>query len=30
MTDVSEVIARVHREEWARVVAYLAMRFGGL
>ena len=30
MTDVSEVIARVHREEWARVVATLARRFGDL
>jgi RNA polymerase sigma-70 factor, ECF subfamily len=26
MTDVGEVIARVHREEWARVVATLARR----
>jgi RNA polymerase sigma-70 factor, ECF subfamily len=30
MTDVGEVIARVHREEWARVVATLARRFGDL
>jgi RNA polymerase sigma-70 factor, ECF subfamily len=30
MTDVAEVIARVHREEWARVVANLARRFGDL
>lgn len=30
MTDLSEVIARVHREEWARVVATLARRFGDL
>ena len=30
MTDVDEVIARVHREEWARVVATLARRFGDL
>jgi RNA polymerase sigma-70 factor, ECF subfamily len=30
MTDVSEVTARVHREEWARVVATLARRFGDL
>ena len=28
MTD--EVITRVHREEWARVVASLARRFGDL
>ncbi|MCU7728719.1 RNA polymerase sigma factor [Actinoplanes sp. KI2] len=30
MTDVGEVIARVHREEWARVVATLARRIGDL
>lgn len=30
MTDPGEVIARVHREEWARVVATLARRFGDL
>ena len=24
MTDIDEVITRVHREEWARVVAALA------
>lgn len=31
MTDaVEEVIARVHRQEWARVVARLARRFGDL
>jgi RNA polymerase sigma-70 factor (ECF subfamily) len=30
MTDVNEVITRVHREEWARVVANLARRFGDL
>ncbi|MGW9197130.1 RNA polymerase sigma factor [Micromonospora chersina] len=30
MTDVDEVITRVHREEWARVVAALARRFGDL
>jgi RNA polymerase sigma-70 factor (ECF subfamily) len=30
MTDLGEVIARVHREEWARVVATLARRFGDL
>jgi RNA polymerase sigma-70 factor (ECF subfamily) len=30
MTDVDEVIAQVHREEWARVVATLAGRFGDL
>ena len=30
MTDVGEVIARAHREEWARVVATLARRFGDL
>ncbi len=28
--DVREVITRVHREEWARVVASLARRFGDL
>lgn len=30
MTDVNEVIARVHREEWARVVATLTKRFADL
>ncbi|GHJ49882.1 RNA polymerase subunit sigma-24 [Catellatospora sp. TT07R-123] len=30
MTDVGEVLARVHREEWARVVATLARRIGDL
>ena len=30
MTDVEEQIVRVHREEWARVVATLARRFGDL
>ena len=30
MTDVDEVITRVHHEEWARVVATLARRFGDL
>ncbi|MFI5911010.1 RNA polymerase sigma factor [Dactylosporangium sp. NPDC051541] len=30
MTDVGAVIARVHREEWARVVATLARRIGDL
>ena len=30
MIDVREVITRVHREEWARVVATLARRFGDL
>jgi RNA polymerase sigma-70 factor (ECF subfamily) len=30
MTDVSQAIARTHREEWARVVATLARRFGDL
>jgi RNA polymerase sigma-70 factor, ECF subfamily len=30
MTDAGEVIARVHREEWARVVATLARRLGDL
>ena len=30
MSDVGEVITRVHREEWARVVATLARRFGDL
>ncbi len=30
MTDVDEVIARVHRDEWARVVATIARRFGDL
>jgi RNA polymerase sigma-70 factor (ECF subfamily) len=30
MTNIDEVITRVHREEWARVVATLARRFGDL
>jgi RNA polymerase sigma-70 factor (ECF subfamily) len=30
MTDVDEVTKRAHREEWARVVATLARRFGDL
>ncbi len=30
MTDVGEVIAQVHRDEWARVVATLTRRFGDL
>ncbi len=30
MTDVSEAIARAHRQEWARVVATLARRFRDL
>lgn len=30
MTDLGDVVARVHREEWARVVATLARRFGSL
>ena len=30
MTDVGEVVARVHRDEWARVVATIARRFGDL
>ncbi|MDG4793597.1 DUF6596 domain-containing protein [Micromonospora sp. WMMD1082] len=30
MTDLDEVITRVHREEWARMVATLARRFGDL
>ena len=30
MTDVHEAITRAHREEWARVVASLARRFGSL
>ena len=30
MSDVGEVIARAHREEWARVVATLARRFRDL
>jgi len=30
MTDVDEAIARVHRAEWARLVATLARRFGDL
>src|SRR5215468_8180498 len=30
MTGVGEVITRVHREEWARVVATLARRLGDL
>ncbi|ODB78132.1 MULTISPECIES: RNA polymerase sigma factor [Micromonospora] len=30
MTDIGEVLTRVHREEWARVVATLARRIGDL
>ena len=30
MSDLDEVLTRVHREEWARVVATLARRFGDL
>jgi RNA polymerase sigma-70 factor (ECF subfamily) len=30
MTDVDEAISRVHRAEWARLVATLARRFGDL
>ena len=30
MTDAQEAVTRVHREEWARVVAALARRFGDL
>ncbi|HEX4788799.1 MAG TPA: sigma-70 family RNA polymerase sigma factor, partial [Actinospica sp.] len=30
MSEVDEAIARVHREEWTRVVATLARRFGDL
>jgi RNA polymerase sigma-70 factor (ECF subfamily) len=30
VSDVEEVITRVHREEWARVVATLTRRFGDL
>jgi RNA polymerase sigma-70 factor, ECF subfamily len=30
VTDAGESLARVHREEWARVVASLARRFGDL
>ncbi len=30
MTDVAEAITRVHREEWARVVAALTRRYGDL
>ncbi|MFC0505196.1 RNA polymerase sigma factor [Micromonospora costi] len=30
MSDIGEVITRVHREEWARVVATLARRLGDL
>ncbi|HTR04444.1 MAG TPA: sigma-70 family RNA polymerase sigma factor [Thermoanaerobaculia bacterium] len=30
MTDVREAIAQAHREEWARVVAAVARRFGSL
>ncbi|WP_030273825.1 RNA polymerase sigma factor [Micromonospora globosa] len=30
MTDVGEALTRVHREEWARVVATLARRIGDL
>ena len=30
MIDVREAITQAHREEWARVVAVLAKRFGNL
>ena len=30
MTDVDDVISRAHHDEWARVVAALARRFGDL
>ena len=30
MSDVRETVARVHRDEWARVVATIARRFGDL
>ncbi|HEY0644132.1 MAG TPA: DUF6596 domain-containing protein [Nocardioides sp.] len=30
MTELDEVLTRVHRDEWARVVATLARRFGDL
>ncbi|WP_116041201.1 RNA polymerase sigma factor [Amycolatopsis palatopharyngis] len=30
MNDVEKAITRAHQEEWARVVAYLARRFGDL
>ncbi|MBL0746600.1 RNA polymerase sigma factor [Nocardioides baculatus] len=30
MSELDEVIARVHRDEWARVVATIARRFGDL
>jgi RNA polymerase sigma-70 factor, ECF subfamily len=30
MTDAQEALTRAHREEWARVVAVLAKRFGNL
>ena len=30
MADVDDAVARAHREEWARVVATLARRFGDL
>lgn len=30
MADVEDAVARVHREEWARIVAALARRFGDL
>jgi RNA polymerase sigma-70 factor, ECF subfamily len=30
VTDVDEVLTRVHRDEWSRVVAALARRFGDL
>ncbi|MGN6502778.1 MAG: sigma factor, partial [Pseudolysinimonas sp.] len=30
MTEASEALTRAHREEWARVVATLAKRFGDL
>ena len=30
MTDAQEALIRAHRDEWARVVATLAKRFGNL
>jgi RNA polymerase sigma-70 factor (ECF subfamily) len=30
VTVVDEVVTRVHREEWSRVVAALTRRFGDL
>ena len=30
MTDTDDALTRAHREEWARVVATLAKRFGNL